>query len=293
MNIRRLKRAAAFTLFEVVLGILILLGVIGMVMGVAMSSGKLSSTLLESSRADNQRQALLELLRQLFVNLPGNAQLRLMNKELPGGARSSELIIQNIAYTLQWGRNPMNVKALRITSEQARDLSMDVVLEYYDVELLNDSGNKDSKRFPDPVARIVLMRGLALFDFMVRDASYRDDEWELQWEALNRLPNQIEANLAYVGDSHVLREVYWVPPRQNPEVIARQFSSSGGMPGGGGRPEIPGGGELPEIPGGGGLPEIPGGGIPGGGGMPGGGGFPGAGSGGGGLPGGAGTRPRR
>ena len=78
-------------------------------------------------------------------------------------------------------------------------------------------------------------------------------EWQYDWEAQGRLPLQIELTLAIGAKGEEIRQVFWVPPKQNPEVLMRQMQQAGAAAGGNAA-----GGEVPPI-------QIAPGGIPGGG----------------------------
>jgi len=115
----------------------------------------------------------------------------------------------------------------------------------------------------------VLLEDVAFFEWRVLDG--RSMEWQYDWEVAGRMPLQLELTMAIGAKGEEIRQIFWLPPKQNPEVIMRQMMQSGGNGGAGtGVPAAPG---APGTPGTGGTPPvvIPGG-APGGGGGGGGGG---------------------
>ena len=76
-------------------------------------------------------------------------------------------------------------------------------------------------------------------------------EWQFDWDMQGRLPLQIELTLAIGAKGEEIRQVFWVPPKQNPEVLMRQMQQGGGAPAGGPDGQIP---PIQIAPGGGGQP---------------------------------------
>ncbi len=76
-------------------------------------------------------------------------------------------------------------------------------------------------------------------------------EYQYEWDLPGRLPLQLELVCALGAKGQELRHVFWIPPRQNPEVFMRQLQQAAGAGTGGeeGQPEVP---ETPEtsVPGG-------------------------------------------
>ena len=99
----------------------------------------------------------------------------------------------------------------------------------------------------EPYAEITLLRDVAYFEWRVLDSNTM--EWMYDWEEQGRLPLQIELQLAVGAEGDPIRHVFWLPPKQNPEVVMRQMGSAT-QP----RQDVtPGGGTDIEIP----TPVIP------------------------------------
>ncbi len=52
-------------------------------------------------------------------------------------------------------------------------------------------------------------------------------EWQYDWEIQGRLPLQLELTMAIGAKGEEIRQIFWVPPKQNPEVVMRQMQQSG------------------------------------------------------------------
>lgn len=138
-------------------------------------------------------------------------------------------------------------------------------------------------------AEVVLLEDVNYFEWRALDG--RTMEWQYDWDIQGRLPLQLELKIAFGAQGQEIRQIFWITPKQNPEVMMRQLQQGQGnqAPGGGNgggieiTPGGPGGGPRPGGGNGGGGPR-PGGGNGGGGPRPGGGGGGGPRPGGGGGP---------
>ena len=273
---RQLYRPTGFTLLELVISMLLLTIIVGMVFGVARTSLALGNTIVQTQNEEMENQAFFELLGQRFSALPGNTRFDLKVEDA-GAHYLSDLTLQNVPMSFTWGGEDRIAKAVQISTVKRRSGYLDVVLRYYENEILEGSESTfgSSSLDTEPFAEIVLMEDVAFFEWRVLDG--RSMEWQFDWEIQGRLPLQIELTMAIGAQGEEIRQIFWVPPKQNPEVMMRQMMQGGGN-GGTGTGGTPGGGGSPIV--------IPGGGTPGGGG--GGGGRPGGGGGGSRGPGGGG-----
>ena len=261
-------RNSGFTLLELVMAMAILSIIVGMVFGTARTSLALGNTIIKTQNEEMLHQAFFELLSQRFSALPGNTRFDLKVED-SGSHYISDLTLQNVPMSFTWGGEDRIAKAVQISTVKRRSGYLDVVLRYYENEILEGSESTfgSSSLDTEPFAEIVLMEDVAFFEWRVLDG--RSMEWQFDWEIQGRLPLQIELTMAIGAQGEEIRQIFWVPPKQNPEVMMRQMMQGGGN-GGTGTGGTPGGGGSPIV--------IPGGGTPGGGG------------GGGGRPGGGGSR---
>ncbi len=249
-------RRAGFTLLEVVIAIGLLTIIIGMVFGIARTSLALGNTIVRTQNEEMERQAFMDLLGQRFSALPGNTRLELKSED-SGGRYLSDLTLQNVPLGFTWGGQERIAKTVQLSTVKRRSGFLDIVLRYYENEILEGSQSTFGKSALDkePFAEIVLLTDVAYFEWRALDG--RTLEWQYDWEIQGSLPLQLELVMAIGAKGEEMRQVFWLPPKQNPEVMMRQLSQPGATdaPGGGGVP-TPGGG-VP-IPGGGVSIPVPG-----------------------------------
>ncbi len=282
-----------FTLFELVLA----LGIAGMVLTsifkIADGAVRSTSTMVDMQNEDISRDAFFSFLRNHFDSLPGNAVLNLVSTS-SSEPFLSEMTFQNTPVSFNWGGVPIAAEATRLITVPTVTNGVDIVLEYFDDPIL-DSDEGPAERGIEPIASIILLRDVRLFEWSVLDGreynSTERDEWPYEWEQNNRRPTYVELKVRFENGDREIKRLFWIPTKQNPRtsMSALQNSARNSRQGaGGGRPPGGGGQGRPGRPpegGGGARPGGPGGGRPGGAG--------GAGGAGGGRPGGgaAGGRP--
>lgn len=243
-------RPQGFTLLELVIAMGLLAIIVGMVFGTARSSLALANTIVDTQNEEMLHQAFFELLHQRFSSLPGNTRFELKVSD-SGSHYLSDLTLQNVPLAFTWGGQARIAKAVQISTVKKRSGYLDVVLRYYENEILEDSASTSKTTAGDnkPFAEIVLLSDVAFFEWRVLDG--RSMEWQFDWDLQGRLPLQIELTVATGAKGEEIRQIFWVPPKQNPEVRMRQMAQSGGAGGGassGGAPGSdgkPGGGINP------------------------------------------------
>lgn len=274
MRVSPIQRRSGFTLLEVVLAVGLIAMLIGMVFTLTRASLALGQTVVDTQNEEMLQQAFFELLGKRFSSLPGNARFDL-RYEQSGGQVVSDLTIQKVPLSFTWGGQPRVAKAVQLSTVRRRSGFLSVVLRYYENEILEDSEaptNGTSTLSTEPFAEIELLSDLAYFEWRVLDG--RDpSEWLNEWDIQGRMPLQIELLMAFGARGGEIRHVFWISPKQNPEVVLRQNlqnqtnqgtttipgggvggggtggGGGGGRPGGGGNINIPIG---PVTPGGGG-----------------------------------------
>jgi prepilin-type N-terminal cleavage/methylation domain-containing protein len=274
-------RRNGFTLLELVLAMLVLALLVGMIFGSATANIELSNTVIRKQNEESAKNAFFTLLANRFGTLPGNTRMELTWEDA-GNNYNSKLTLQNVPLAFTWGGTEKVAKAVQIATVQRRDSYLDIVLRYYENEILEDSDNPDVDENAEPFAEVVLLEDVRGFEWLVLDG--RTMEWQEDWDLIGRLPLQLDLRLAFGARGKWIRQVFWITPKQDPEVMMRQLQQQGqggqggqipgGQPGGGIDVNIPGGGGPGGVvgPGGPGVPGGPGG--PGGGNRPNGGNFP-------------------
>ena len=220
------SRHSGFTLFELVLAMGLLTMLVGMVFSTARTSLALGNTIVATQNEEMLHQAFFELLHQRFSQLPANTRFDLKVQD-SGSHYLSDLTLQNVPLSFTWGGQVRTAKAVQLSTVKRRSGYLDIVLRYYDDEILEDSASSFGKSISDkkPV-EIVLLEDVAYFEWRVLDG--RSMEWQYDWDLQGRLPLQIELTLAIGAKGEEIRQVFWVPPKQNPEVRMRQIQQSAG-----------------------------------------------------------------
>jgi prepilin-type N-terminal cleavage/methylation domain-containing protein len=279
-----IRKAPGFSLIELVIAVGVAAIVSGMVFGIARTSLALGNTIIATQNEEMEHHAFLEMMGRLFTSLPGNTRFDLQVQD-SGSHYLTDLTLQNVPLAFTWGGEERIAKAVQLSTVRRRSGFLDIVLRYFENEILEGSESQFGQFSTDqrPFAEIILLTDVAYFEWRMLDG--RSLEWQYDWEIQGRMPLQAELVMAIGAKGEEIRQIFWIPPKQNPEVVMRQMQQGGGD--GQGQPGVPGGGQGPD---GGGaavtIPTVPGG--PGGsrGGRGGGGGGDGRGAGGGGNRGG-------
>jgi len=241
-----------FTLLELVLAMLLLTLLVGMVFATSRASLALGNRVVESQNEEMLHQAFFDFLGKRIAALPGNTRFDLKYTE-SGNQILSDLTLQNVPVSFTWGGAQRVAKAVQLSTVRRRDGYLDIVLRYYENEILPDSdaGTTTSQIDKGPFASVVLLQDVAYFEWRVLDG--RTMEWQYDWDIQGRLPLQLELKIAFGAQGEELRHVFWVTPKQNPETLMRQLQQGQGNPQGGGQ----GGGQGGEGAVGGGI-SVPG-----------------------------------
>jgi len=254
-------RDAGFTLLELVIAMILLTIIVSMVFGIARTSLALGNTIIATQNEEMEHQAFFELLSRRFSALPGNTRFDL-KVEGSGSHYLSDLTLQNVPLSFTWGGEERIAKAVQLSTVKRRSGYLDIVLRYFENEILEGSESSFGQSALDnePFAEIVLLTDVAYFEWRVLDAASM--EWLFDWDIQGRLPLQVELVMAIGAKGEEIRQVFWLPPKQNPEIFMRQMMQGGGAAPGPGSPGTPGGPAVPpiNIPGGvpGVVPGLPG-----------------------------------
>ncbi len=219
-------RAAGFTLLELVLSMAILAIIVGMVFGTARTSLALGNTIIQTQNEEMLHQSFFDLLSRRFSSLPGNTRFHLEVSD-SGSHYISDLTLQNVPLSFTWGGQARIAKAVQISTVKKRSGFLDIVLRYYENEVLEDAAsNFDSVANNEPFAEIVLLTDVAYFEWRALDG--RSMEWQYDWDLQGRLPLQLELTMAIGAKGEESRQIFWIPTKQNPEVHIRQIVQSAG-----------------------------------------------------------------
>ena len=252
-------RHAGFTLLEIVIATGLLMIIVGMVFGIARTSLALGNAIVQTQNEEMTHQAFFDLLGRTFSSMPGNARFDLKAED-SGSQYLSDLTLQNVPLSFTWGGEERIAKAIQLSTVRRRSGFLDIVLRYYENEILDQVSDPEAgeESMPEsqsifdnePFAEIVLMEDVAYFEWRVLDG--RSLEWVYDWEIPNQIPLQIELVMAIGAKGEEIRQVFWLPPKQHPGIhlraVMQQGGARGGQPGGGGDISV----EVPNLPGTGG-----------------------------------------
>jgi len=222
-----IPRRGGFTLLELVLAIGLLAMLVGMVFGISRTSLALGNKVVKTQNEEMLNQAFFDFLGQRFAAMPGNTRFDL--KYTDGNPITSDLTLQNVPLNFTWSGGGRVAKAVQLSTVRKRDNYLDIVLRYYENEILPDSNTATKTSMTDnkPFAEIVLLRDVAYFEWRVLDG--RTMEWQYDWDIQGRLPLQLELKVAFGKDGEELRHVFWLVPKQNPEAFMRQLQQGQGQ----------------------------------------------------------------
>lgn len=222
-------RHKGFTLLELVLAMLVLALIVGMVFSTARQTLALGNAVVETQNDEMLHQAFFEMLSRRFSTMPGNTRLDLKYTE-PGGQIISDLTLQNVPLGFNWSGGEKIAKAVQLSTVRRRDGFLDIVLKYYENEILEGSAavSGADRVNTDPFAQIVLLEGVNYFEWRVLDG--RTMEWQYDWDEQGRLPLQLELKVAFGARGDEIRQIFWITPKQNPETVMRQLQQQAQQP---------------------------------------------------------------
>jgi len=238
-----------FTLLELVIALLLVALLAGMIFTTSHSSLELGNNVVKTQNEEMLHQAFFDFMENSLTALPGNTRMELAVSD-SGSHYLSDLTLQNVPLSFTWGGEERTAKAIRLSTVKRRSGFLDIVLSYYENEIIeedtsNQSGNTVSATKNEPFAEIVLLNDVAYFEWRLLNG--RTMEYQYDWDLPGSLPLQMELICAFGADGGEMKHVFWIPPRQNPEVFMRQLQQSGGQGGGGEFPQPPED-EAPKVP---------------------------------------------
>ena len=222
MKIHAARSPRGFTLLELVLAMIISGLLVTSIMNLADATIKTTRLTVDRQNEQITQDAFFNLMRRHFKKLPGNARMELTFNE-QGEQYLSDMTFQNVPTSFNWGGTSLSSEAMRITTTPLRDGQLDIVLQYFDEPIL-DSEESLAERGIEPIASITLLNGVRLCEWRVLSGSgktypvdWTDPKVGLyEWDTA-RLPTQVELNIAFGQNGEVIRRVFWIPKRQNPQ----------------------------------------------------------------------------
>lgn len=210
-----------FTLFELVLA----LGIAGLVLTsifkIADGAIRSTSTMVEFQDEDIARDAFFSFLREHFDSLPGNAVFNLRNTS-DTEPFLSEMTFQNTPVSFNWGGVPIAAEAIRLITVPTITKGVDIVLEYYDEAIL-DSDEGPAERGIEPIASVVLLNDVRLFEWNVLNGrnyhTTERDAWPYEWDDSRNRPTYVQLKVIFGNDEPPVTRLFWIPRKMNPQSI--------------------------------------------------------------------------
>ncbi|MES2982545.1 MAG: prepilin-type N-terminal cleavage/methylation domain-containing protein, partial [Verrucomicrobiota bacterium] len=243
-----------FTLLELVVALLMIGLLFGMVFATSRASLELGNNVVKTQNEEMLHQAFFDLLEKRFSTLPGNTRLDLKVTD-SASHYLSDLTLENVPLSFTWGDQERTAKAIQLSTVLRRSGFLDIILRYYENPIIDPgsedtsgSGFSSSSTEEKPFAEIVLLTDVRYFEWRVLDPTVM--EYVYDWEESGKIPLQIELTCAFGAEGQTLRHVFWIPPKQNPEVFMRQLQQQNGGSGNQNPPGvvIPGVPSVPSVP---------------------------------------------
>ncbi|MDB6077742.1 MAG: hypothetical protein JWO82_1489, partial [Akkermansiaceae bacterium] len=173
------RHHAGFTLLELVLAMLLLALLVGMIFSTATTNVALSNAVITKQNEESTKNAFLGLMSRQFAGLPGNTRMKLTYKDA-GSAYLSDLTLQNVPLDFTWGGVQKVAKAVQLSTVQKRNGFLDIVLKYYEEEIIQDNDHPEDNPDEEPFAQVVLLEDVRVFEWQVLNGSTL--EWQYDWD---------------------------------------------------------------------------------------------------------------
>jgi prepilin-type N-terminal cleavage/methylation domain-containing protein len=230
MKLSQKKSRSGFTLLEIVIALLMIGLLFGMVFSTSRAALDLGNNIVKTQNEELLHQAFFDLLEKRFTSLPGNTRLDLKVTETPSHYLS-DLTLENVPLSFTWGNQERTAKAVQLSTVMRRSGFIDIVLRYYENPILDETSSegtgssfKSSSTEEVPFAEITLLTDVRIFEWRVLNPTQL--EYEYVWDESGKLPIQLELTCAFGADGEPMRHIFWIPPKQNPEVFMRQLQGS-------------------------------------------------------------------
>lgn len=240
------QRRPGYLLLEVVLAMGIASALLISIFMIASGSLSLSERIVEEGRITSRHESFLNFFERSLEELPGNAEVRLSSVESSGRLLPT-LTIQNAPTSFGFEGLPIAAQAVVIRTTPAPGGGLNVVLDYYESQLLDDGDGLAEER-PEPVGSLILYRDIWRFELRALQVSTMT--FVTDWETSGRWPVQMELNAIFEPDGGEIVQHFWLPGKANPAQLVQGIGQQGGRARGGqngaesGPPQAPAGGRA-------------------------------------------------
>ena len=206
------KRRASnkgFTLFEVILALMILGLLSGAVYSITAAALESTKATLTEQAASRRLEAFVRITRDAFLNLPADAKLFLRFGKVSSGAPVPELVFSETTGT--FGVSSLGGGSLILSARPRADgtrvfsiLSVPADLQGIDYDRLMDQG-----------AWIPLLPGVEKVSWLF----WQQGEWVEEWPEGSTRPLSIRLRFEYIDlPGSIIDLQFWIPPLAAPEA---------------------------------------------------------------------------
>ena len=206
------KRRASnkgFTLFEVILALMILGLLSGAVYSITAAALESTKATLTEQAASRRLEAFVRITRDAFLNLPADAKLFLRFGKASSGAPVPELVFSETTGT--FGVSSLGGGSLILSARPRADGTRVFSI----LRVPADLQGIDYDRLMDQGAWIPLLPGVEKVSWLF----WQQGEWVEEWPEGSTRPESIRLRFEYIDLPGSLIDLqFWIPPLAPPEV---------------------------------------------------------------------------
>ena len=200
---RTLKTCSGFTLFEVILSLMILALLTGAVYSITSAATETSRATMEEQVAVRRMEAFLKVTRDAFLNLPREGKIQLRFAKSPTGAPIPEIVFEEAAglFGIPSLGGGSLLLAARPKADGTRTMSiLRVPKDVQGIDLENlEAGNSWIPLLP----RVE----------MVKWSFFANGEWKDEWPPENGRPVSARLQMDYLDMAgSKIDSQFWIPP---------------------------------------------------------------------------------
>ena len=207
----RKRRASnkGFTLFEVILALMILGLLSGAVYSITAAALESTKATLTEQAASRRLEAFVRITRDAFLNLPADAKLFLRFGKASSGAPVPELVFSETTGT--FGVSSLGGGSLILSARPRADGTRVFSI----LRVPADLQGIDYDRLMDQGAWIPLLPGVEKVSWLF----WQQGEWVEEWPEGSTRPESVRLRFEYIDLPGSLIDLqFWIPPLAPPEV---------------------------------------------------------------------------
>jgi prepilin-type N-terminal cleavage/methylation domain-containing protein len=206
---KKRTRIAAFTLFEVILALMILGLLSGAVYSITVAALKSTKATLVEQAGSRRLEAFTRITRDAFLNLPAEAKIFLRFGKSSSGAPVPELVFSETTGT--FGVASLGGGSLILSARPRADGTRVFSI----LRVPADLQGSDYDRLMEKGAWIPLLPGVE----KVKWSFWRQGEWVEEWPEGSERPASVRLSFEYIDlPGSVLDLQFWIPPLAPPQA---------------------------------------------------------------------------